>query len=138
MEIHILETAEKLGEQAAALAHDHILSTLKEKGNTNIILATGVSQFHMLEHLTSYADIDWSKVRMLGFEEALLATSKMASENPARQLQLFDTIDEKPGTGRLEIGKWADLIIGEIQEEKGDYNLVIDQLFLMGKRIALA
>lgn len=70
----------------------------------------------------------------LGFEEALLAVSKMASENPARQLNLFETSPTSIGTGSIEIGKWADLLIGDIFEKKGAYHLDIEEVFLQGIR----
>lgn len=68
----------------------------------------------------------------LGFEEALLATSKMASENPARQLKLFETSPKGIGTGSIEVGKWADLLIGEINLTEGNYEVEIEKVFLKG------
>lgn len=80
MEINILDNAELLGSHAAKLAREFIHATLSQKETANIILATGASQFHMLECLTGYTDIDWQKVRMFHLDEYIgLSESHPAS-----------------------------------------------------------
>ena len=69
MQIETFETKEELGAKAGADAGGEILKTLEEQGFANIILATGASQFEILNHLIHYPGIDWSKVVMFHLDE---------------------------------------------------------------------
>ena len=68
MNFHLLENAEQLGQAAAKQAAKSINKAIAENGYANIILATGASQFTMLENLVK-ADIDWSVVTMFHLDE---------------------------------------------------------------------
>jgi glucosamine-6-phosphate deaminase len=61
----IKELGQKSGDKAAAI----IKQAIAEKGQANIILATGTSQFETLQQLLSHTDIDWSKVVMFHLDE---------------------------------------------------------------------
>lgn len=69
MNIQIFDTKKELGKQSATDAAGKIRAAIKEKGEANIILATGASQFETLSHLISQPDIDWSKVVMFHLDE---------------------------------------------------------------------
>ena len=58
MTVKICNTKEELGIAAAASGADIIRQTIQKRGKVNIILATGASQFEMLEHLKKVEDID--------------------------------------------------------------------------------
>ena len=66
--ISISDTKESLGVAAANQASSLIRETLQEKEHINIILATGASQFEVLEHLVK-ANIPWEKVTMFHLDE---------------------------------------------------------------------
>jgi len=68
MKITISESPLNLGEVAGSFAANLIRETIKEKGQANIILATGTSQFETLNQLIK-EDIDWSKVVMFHLDE---------------------------------------------------------------------
>lgn len=68
MKVTIHETKAALGEAAAAEGLAVIRSALAERGSANIILATGVSQYPMLEVLQR-ADIDWGKITAFHLDE---------------------------------------------------------------------
>ncbi len=68
MEIIISNTKEDLGRKAAAKGAELIRKALAEKGEVNIIVATGASQFEMLEALVK-EDVDWSKVTGFHLDE---------------------------------------------------------------------
>jgi glucosamine-6-phosphate deaminase len=68
METKVFETKQQMGVEAAGKAAEKINKALKEKGEANIILATGASQFETLKNLVK-ADIDWSKVNMFHLDE---------------------------------------------------------------------
>ena len=75
MEIIISETKQILGKKAAQKGGDLIGKALLSKGIANIILATGASQFEMLNELVKQ-DIEWSKVRAFHLDE-YIGISKM-------------------------------------------------------------
>jgi glucosamine-6-phosphate deaminase len=68
MEIIISETKQELGKKAARKGADLIRKAILDKGEANIVLATGASQFEMLNDLVK-EDIDWSLVRGFHLDE---------------------------------------------------------------------
>jgi glucosamine-6-phosphate deaminase len=64
----ICDTAKELGEKAGRKASELINSAIREKGQANIILATGASQFETLNTLIG-ENVDWSKVVMFHLDE---------------------------------------------------------------------
>ena len=68
MEIIISNTKEELGRKAAARGADIIRKAISEKGYANIIVATGASQFEMLEALVK-EEVDWPKVSGFHLDE---------------------------------------------------------------------
>lgn len=68
MKIVISEEPKSLGEVAGKFAADLIKQTISEKGQANIILATGTSQFETISQLIK-ENIDWSKVVMFHLDE---------------------------------------------------------------------
>ena len=68
MEIVISETKQILGKKAARMGGELIRKAIFERGYANIIVATGASQFEMLNELVK-EDIDWSVVRAFHLDE---------------------------------------------------------------------
>ncbi len=69
MKVIIKEDKVEVGKEAASIAYDTIAKAIEEKGEANIIAATGASQFEFFESLTSMSGLDWSKVRMFHLDE---------------------------------------------------------------------
>jgi len=69
MRIDLSSNPKELGEKAAHLGAQKIREALAEKGRANIILATGASQFQMLEALVRMKDLDWSRVTAFHLDE---------------------------------------------------------------------
>lgn len=69
MNVEIFPDRESLGAHAGAKGAELIKEVIRSKGEANIILATGQSQFETLETLIKDKDIDWSKVRMFHLDE---------------------------------------------------------------------
>ncbi len=69
MNIQIFDTKQTLGKQSASDGAEKIRSAIQKKGEVNIILATGASQFETLSNLVEEPDIDWSKVTMFHLDE---------------------------------------------------------------------
>ncbi len=68
MEIIISDTKEELGKEAARKGAELICKAINVRGEANIIVATGASQFEMLNELVK-EDIDWSKVTGFHLDE---------------------------------------------------------------------
>ncbi len=68
MEIIISNIKEELGKEAACKGAELIRKAISEREKANIIVATGVSQFEMLNELVK-EDIDWSKVTAFHLDE---------------------------------------------------------------------
>ena len=68
MEVFIHQSKEELGKAAAAKGADLIRKSLEKKGHASIIVATGTSQFEMLNALI-LEDVDWSGVSAFHLDE---------------------------------------------------------------------
>jgi glucosamine-6-phosphate deaminase len=69
MRVDISRTKDELGRKAAAAGAEVIRRRLDERGEANVILATGASQFEMLAALVAAPGIDWSKVAFFHLDE---------------------------------------------------------------------
>ncbi len=61
MKLHIFPEKKAMAEAAAERAASLISDAISQRGEANLVLATGVSQFEMFAHLVTL-DVDWSKV----------------------------------------------------------------------------
>ena len=68
METIISKSREVLGKEAAVKGADLIRQAIKKRGEANIIVATGASQFDMLRVLVK-EDVDWSVVTAFHLDE---------------------------------------------------------------------
>ena len=68
MRIIVKENPADLGKEAGHMAARIIRNIIESKGEVNIILATGTSQFETLNQLTK-EKVDWSKVIMFHLDE---------------------------------------------------------------------
>ena len=69
MKVTVYDSKTDAGTAAACHAAEGIKSAIKVRGSANIILATGASQFEMLNVLTCVPEIDWSCVTMFHLDE---------------------------------------------------------------------
>lgn len=69
MNICVYENPKIMGAQAAAIGAGAIREAIAARGRANVILATGASQFTMLERLIKEPGIDWSKVTCFHLDE---------------------------------------------------------------------
>lgn len=69
MNVEILADKSALGRRAAADGADAMRAALADKGECTIIVATGASQFEMLDALVREPGIDWSKVTAFHLDE---------------------------------------------------------------------
>jgi N-acetylglucosamine-6-phosphate deacetylase len=88
---------------------------------------------NLLTWLTTPINGVWNVIHEpLDFDDALVKVSAMCSGNPAKVLGIYDSPD---GSGSIETGKSADIIIGDITYKNERYRLHIDKVFLKGMMI---
>ncbi|TBL77349.1 glucosamine-6-phosphate deaminase [Paenibacillus thalictri] len=68
MKVHVLEDAQKLGEQAAEHAANIINELLAKQDKVRLVLSTGASQFETLSELVK-KNIEWSRIEMFHLDE---------------------------------------------------------------------
>ena len=69
MQVRVFESKDELGRQAAADGAEQIRAALAARGEANVILATGASQFEMLSQLVEQSGIDWAAVTCFHLDE---------------------------------------------------------------------
>lgn len=69
MNIRIFDDKLTMGRAAADCAAEGLRRALAERGSARLIVATGASQFEMLEQLVCAADIDWTKITAFHLDE---------------------------------------------------------------------
>ncbi len=120
MKVKIYETTEEMATAAACHIAEGITSAIDAKGSANIILATGASQFDMMNILTRLPSIDWSCVTMFHLDEYIgLPITHPASFRKYLQERFIDRV------GTL---KAAHLINGEAEDPHAECKRVGDLL----------
>src|SRR4051794_3903928 len=69
MDTKIMPNKAQMGKAAAAAGAEHIRRAIAERGEANIIVATGASQFEMLGELVQQPGINWNKVTGFHLDE---------------------------------------------------------------------
>jgi glucosamine-6-phosphate deaminase len=69
MDIKIMPDKAQMGKAAAAAGAEHIRRAIAERGDANIIVATGASQFEMLGELVQQPNINWNRVTGFHLDE---------------------------------------------------------------------
>lgn len=69
MQVHIHENKDDMGKVVAEAGGQRLRKAISARGQANIILATGASQFEMLEQLIGLSGIDWSVVTIYHLDE---------------------------------------------------------------------
>ncbi|MFD1143922.1 glucosamine-6-phosphate deaminase [Larkinella insperata] len=92
MTILISKTVEQLGQSAGQATAALIQQAIAERGQANVILATGTSQFATLQQLIR-EDVDWSRVVMFHLDEYIgLPLSHPASFRKYLQERFLDQV----------------------------------------------
>ena len=69
VDMRILSDKQALGAMGAELGAGAIRAAIAQKGKASIIVATGASQFELLQKLVAAEDLDWSKVTAFHLDE---------------------------------------------------------------------
>jgi len=98
MELVICEDKEQLGRQAAQRGAALISAALEQFGRATIVLATGASQFEVLDALVSAPAIDWSRVNVFHLDEYLgLSETHPASFRRFLRERFIERLPQQPG-----------------------------------------
>lgn len=107
LQVRVYPTSEEMGAAAADLVERNLQATIAERGEANLILATGMSQMPFLTVLPE-KKIDWSKVRVFHLDEYTnLSDQHPASFRRYLKERILDIV--KPGEVHLINGDAADL-----------------------------
>lgn len=122
MDIFIDEDSTTSGVRAAKAGADHIIQAIKKQGFANIILATGASQFDMLNALIGYSEIDWSKCSAFHLDEYI----GLSSDHPASFVNYLQTrfVNRVPELKKFEAINGLD----DSETELKRLNAIISQL----------
>lgn len=69
IDIHYYNAKVDSGAAAAAFGAQAIQRTIEQRGGANVVVATGASQFEMLEALVKHDEVDWSRVTGFHLDE---------------------------------------------------------------------
>ena len=69
MDTHIYPTKQESGRAAAERGAKAIRAAIDARGQANVIVATGASQFAMLDHLVTIPDLRWDRVTAFHLDE---------------------------------------------------------------------
>lgn len=97
MEVIAKESKYEIAKIAGKKAIDIINKSIKEKGNSSIIVATGASQEQLLDYLTGEGkdSIDWTKVSIFHLDEYVnISENHPASFRKYLQERLLDKVGE--------------------------------------------
>lgn len=97
VDIRIVPGKATLGTQAAALGAQAIREAQSRFGHANIIVATGASQFELLQNLVVAEGIDWTKVTAFHLDEYVgLTEEHPASFRRYLRLRFMAPLDNAP------------------------------------------
>lgn len=93
MRIVVGSDSQEMGRLAATTAADTLRTALQERGEANLILATGASQFEMLQELVK-ADLNWGQITCFHLDEYIgLDDSHPASFRRYLRERFVDQVD---------------------------------------------
>lgn len=96
MDVRIHQDKQSLGQAAAAAGSVGMAEAIRQRGSANVILATGASQFEMLDALVA-ADLDWSTVTVFHLDEYVgLPVTHGASFRKYLRERVIDRLERKP------------------------------------------
>lgn len=113
MRVELHQTKQDLGRAAADEGMASIRSAIEARGSANVILATGVSQYPMLEALKD-ADIDWREVTVFHLDEYVgLPADHPASFRRYLKERFLALLERRPRF--ISVNGDAEDIAGEIE-----------------------
>jgi len=108
LNVKIYKTKDNMGYRAAHFVAEKLQNIQNQKGNANIILATGASQFEFLHSFKKLDTVDWSKITVFHLDEYLnMPIMHPASFRKYLKERILDEV--KPATVHYLHGDAADI-----------------------------
>ena len=79
MDLIIASNPDLMGREAAAIAASDLVAAISQAGSARLLVATGASQFTVLDHLCGHEEIDWTKIDGFHLDEY----EGISSDHPA-------------------------------------------------------
>jgi glucosamine-6-phosphate deaminase len=96
VDVHVYQDKQSLGKAAADFVATHLIEALAARGEANLVLATGASQYDFLSALRGRTDVDWSNVTAFHLDEYLnLSPQHPASFRRYLRERFFDYVQMK-------------------------------------------
>lgn len=94
--VQAYDSKETMGEAAADFVARNIQSVIEKKGQVNLMLATGASQFSFLDALKSIDSLDWSKITTFHLDEYIgISPNHKASFRKYLHERIIDEVQPK-------------------------------------------
>ncbi|SHG30091.1 glucosamine-6-phosphate deaminase [Fodinibius roseus] len=94
--VQAYDSRETMGEAAAEFVAENIQSVIEQKGQVNLMLATGASQFSFLDAFKNMESVDWSKITTFHLDEYIgLSPSHKASFRKYLHERIIDEVQPK-------------------------------------------
>ncbi|MCF6361355.1 MAG: amidohydrolase family protein [Cyclobacteriaceae bacterium] len=115
-----LERFELLGLKGAVSKNKQFLQVLGAENTLfGSVLKSDVGYANVISWLTRQMSGTWHRMHeALSLNEALVQASVMFSTNPAKLVGIYENNTIKSGTGSIEVGKSADLLVADIALDK--------------------
>ena len=98
------------------------------------VLTMDVAFSNLLSFLTQDTDGVWYRThKAMSLERAIPAAARMCATNACSMLRMHGS--EDPETGSIEEGKWADLVVADIEGQPGNYRIGIQMVFVRGNEV---
>jgi glucosamine-6-phosphate deaminase len=79
VDVYVYQDKQALGQAAADFVAAQLIETLSTRGEANLVLATGASQYEFLAALQARTDVDWSRVTAFHLDEYM----NLSAQHPA-------------------------------------------------------
>lgn len=94
--VQVYDTKETMGKAAAEFVAGNIQSVLEDKGQVNLMLATGASQFSFLEAFKDIDSVDWSRITTFHLDEYIgISQNHKASFRKYLHERIIDAVQPK-------------------------------------------
>ena len=86
-------------------------------------------------HTSHMSGIWYRRRKAVELDRALVRVAKCCATQPARVLGLHKRRNSTPGTGTLQTGKCADIVLVALEGKPGEYRLNVKHTFVAGRKV---
>jgi len=98
------------------------------------VLTMDIAFSNILSFLTREMSGVWYRMHNeISLDQAIISTARICATNTSDMLKMHGAEDLE--TGSIEAGKWADLVIADIEGQPGNYRLGVQRVFVRGNEV---